>query len=87
MRRDEIVTKVIEHLQEMFELDAGSVSLDARLREDLGLDSIDAVDMAAKMEEMTGRRLDEDDLRRIRTVADVVEVVDKMLNAESESLR
>jgi len=84
MTRDEIFNGVSRTLVEMFRLDAARVTMDARLVEDLDLDSIDAIDMAAKVQDLTGDRLAESDLRRIRTVGDVVEVIDTMLKAKSK---
>ncbi len=78
MTQDEILTKVQATFVEMFELDPKLVSPEARLVEDLDLDSIDAIDLAAKVHEMTGRRLEEEHLRRIQTVRDVVEIVKEM---------
>ena len=83
MTQAEIFNKVSQALQEMFELDPKIVTPEARLVEDLDLDSIDAIDMAARIQELTGRRLDEADLRGIRTVSDVVDVIDKMLIART----
>lgn len=83
MTQNEIFDKVSESMAEMFELDPASIKMDARLVEDLDLDSIDAIDMAVKIQEFTGRRVEEDQLREIQTVADVVRVVDGMLEAEA----
>ena len=76
MTREEIFQTVSRNLVEMFELDPKIVTMQSRLVEDLDLDSIDAIDLASKLQEMIGRRLAEDDLRKIRTVADVVDVVE-----------
>ena len=82
MTRAEIIEEVSQTLTKLFELDAGSVTLEARLAEDLDLDSIDAIDMAAKMQELTGRRMEEAELRQIRTVGDVVDLIEKIVGAE-----
>ncbi len=79
MSQTEILAKISDTFVEMFELDPKLVTADARLVEDLDLDSIDAIDLAAKVHEMTGKRLQEEDLRRIRTVRDVVEIVEEMV--------
>lgn len=79
MTREEIFHRVSRDLSELFELDLKTVTMEARLAEDLDLDSIDAVDMAARIQELTGRRLEEGDLRKIRTVANVVDTIDRML--------
>lgn len=75
MTRDEILARVTLALTELFDIDPAAVRLDARLREDLDLDSLDAVDLAAQLQSLSGRRLADSDLRRVRTVADVVDVV------------
>ena len=82
MTRGDIFDKVSRTLVEMFELDSKSVTLEARLFEDLDLDSIDAIDLAAKMQEFAGRRLTEDELRKLRTVTDVVDLLEKMLGTK-----
>lgn len=80
MTRAEILHEISKTLVEMFQLDPKIVTAEARLVEDLDLDSIDAVDLAAKVQELTGKRLAENDLRGMRTIEDVVGVVEKMLN-------
>ncbi len=75
MTRDEILAQMTDALAEMFELDRGAVVPQARLVEDLDLDSIDAIDMAVRMQEMTGQRVPEEALREVRTVGDVVELL------------
>ncbi len=83
MTQSEIFHKVSASMVEMFLLDPKIDTLEARLLEVLDLDSIDAIDMAVKIQELTGERLEEDELRRIHTVADVVQVVDSMLSAKA----
>lgn len=78
MTRAEILDKVSGTLVEMFELDPKIVTREAHLTTDLGLDSIDAIDMAARIQEFTGKRVPEDDLVRVRTVGDVADLVERM---------
>lgn len=75
MNRDEILGRVADAMTELFDIERERVRLDARLRDDLDLDSLDAVDLAVELQRISGRRLDDKDLRRIRTVGDIVEVV------------
>jgi acyl carrier protein len=77
MTREKIFQTVSRNLVEMFELDPKIVTMESRLVEELDLDSIDAIDLASKLQEILGRRLAEDDLRKIRTVADVVDVIER----------
>ena len=75
MSKQEILVHVRAAMSELFELDEAAIGLDAHLIDDLDLDSIDAIDMAARLQQMIGRRVPEDLLKSIRTVADVVDLV------------
>lgn len=68
-------------LVEQFELDPAKITPEARLQEDLDLDSIDAVDMIIKLQEITGRKVRPEDFKEVRTVADVQRVIEKLLAA------
>jgi acyl carrier protein len=83
--RDEIFARVRDAMVELFELPASAITLDAHLIEDLDLDSIDAIDMAARLQEITGRRVAEDALKSIRTISDVVDLVHAELAARGTS--
>lgn len=71
----EIHERVRDMLAETFELDPDRITLGAKLYEDLDLDSIDALDMVVKLQELIHRRVDEEELRGLKTVADVVQMV------------
>ncbi|MBI5608678.1 MAG: acyl carrier protein [Deltaproteobacteria bacterium] len=79
MNRDEIFEKVRDILAEMFEIDPATVKLESQLVQDLDLDSIDAIDMVVKLQELTGKRVEEAKLRKVRTVGDVVDLVESHL--------
>lgn len=83
MTRDEIYAEVSRTMIEMFEVEPDAIKPGAKLYEDLDLDSIDAIDMAVKMQEITGQRVEEKDLRKIRTVDDVVDLIDRILRARA----
>ena len=78
MTRAEIIDELRKTMSEMFEIEPASITLESRLFEDLDLDSIDAIDMAVKLQELTGRRVDETALRKIRTVEDVVDLIERL---------
>lgn len=60
---------------EIFEIDGSKVNPQAKLYEDLGLDSIDAIDLIIKLQELTGKRMQPDEFKSVRTVQDVVDVL------------
>jgi acyl carrier protein len=63
-------------LVEQFDVPAEDIQPSASLADDLGIDSIDAVDMIVHMREVTGKRLTPEQFRTVRTVQDVVSIVD-----------
>jgi acyl carrier protein len=75
MTHEEIYAKLAGYLEEMFEVPAEKISLKARLSEDLDLDSVDAVDLVVKLQELTGKKIKPDQFKTVRTVGDVVDRV------------
>ena len=72
MSRDELFVWVADLLAEMFELERDSLTPSSNLYADLDIDSIDAVDLAVKLKQMTGKRLQPEVFKTIRTIDDVV---------------
>ena len=83
MTRAEIYQRVTGILVKTFELDPADIRPESRLFEDLDLDSIDAVDMFVELHEITNRRIDPQVARKIRTVEDIVTMVEAELAATS----
>lgn len=77
--REEIYNKLHEILVQEFELDEELVKPDANLFEDLELDSIDAVDLAVKLQFFTNKKISPENFKEIRTVDDVVTAVEELL--------
>lgn len=70
---------------EEFELDADQVQLEANLYQDLDLDSIDAVDLVVKLREITGKKIEPDVFKAVRTVGDVVNQVYALIDSPCDS--
>jgi acyl carrier protein len=79
LSRDDILARLRADLEEMFEIPPDRITLDARLYEDLDLDSIDAVDLIVKLGELTGRKIRPEAFKSVRTVGDVVVCVEATL--------
>ena len=77
--RDEILQKIKDVLEQLFEIDQSQVEPDSNLYEDLDIDSIDAVDLVIELKKITGKRIEPDDFKSVRTVEDVVDAVIKLL--------
>ena len=79
MTKEEVFKQIQQLLIKTFELDEADISLDAHIYQDLDLDSFDAIDLAVSMGAETGIKLQEDDLRSIQTVSDIVDLVHQKL--------
>ena len=81
MTDTEILERIRAIFSENFAIDPQCVTPEAHLFEDLDLDSIDAVDLAIKLQEMTGRRIKPEEFKTVRTVGDVIGAVESLLAA------
>jgi len=70
--KEEIMTMLTELLVDEFEIPAEDIHLDAKLYEELDLDSIDAVDLVVRLREITGKKIAPESFKQVRTVADIV---------------
>lgn len=77
--KEEIYNKLSEILVNDFEISKDLISLEANLFEDLDLDSIDAVDLAVKLQFFTNKKLSPEKFKQIHTVEDVVNAVEELL--------
>ena len=75
MGKDALFALVVDLLADMFALEKSTLSLQSNLYEDLDIDSIDAVDLAVKLKQMTGKRLQPEVFKTIRTIGDVVDAL------------
>jgi acyl carrier protein len=75
LTREGILAKVIEILSETFELDAAKIRPESDLYSELGIDSIDAIDLLVKLQDLTDKRIAPAAFKQTRTVRDVVDTV------------
>lgn len=85
MTKDEIHNWIADMLHEMFEIDKDKITPQANLYTDLDIDSIDAVDIVVKLNQTTGKRIQPDVFRTVRTVQDVVNVIATLLPADEKA--
>ena len=76
--RNEIFQTLRDALVELFELEAERINLEANLYQDLEIDSIDAVDLIVRLKEITGKKVPPEQFKAVRTVGDVVEVLESL---------
>lgn len=78
MTKDEILQRIVDILVQTFDLDPELVVPQARLREDLDIDSIDAVDLMVKLQEITGKKVTPEQFKSVRTINDVLDVTEQL---------
>jgi len=84
MSKEEIYAWVVDVLHEMFEIDKASATPQANLYTDLDIDSIDAVDLVVKLKQLTGKRLQPDAFKAVRTVQDMVDALAALLAEDTK---
>lgn len=75
----EILGRLKVVFKDTFDVDVENIKPETHLFHDLDLDSIDAVDLAIKLQAMTGKRIKPEDFKSVRTVNDVVGAVRKLI--------
>ena len=81
-QQDTIYQEVSALLIKLFEIEPQAITPDARLYEDLELDSIDAVDMIVHLQKKTGKKIKPETFKSVRTVQAVVDAVAQLLHEE-----
>jgi acyl carrier protein len=65
----------------LFEVDEEAITPEARLYQDLDLDSIDAIDLVVHLQKLTGKKIKPEEFKSVRSVNDVVDAVERLLAA------
>ena len=85
MDKQAIYNNLKAALIEDFEMDEAKVTPEARLYEDLELDSIDAVDLIVKLKSLLPTNIDPEVFKTVRTVQDVVDAIYNLIqNADKK---
>jgi acyl carrier protein len=77
--KNEIYEGFVRIMVEDFEIERESIAPDAHLYEQLGLDSIDAVDLIVKLQELVGKKISPAAFKQVRTVNDAVCAIDNLI--------
>ncbi|KAF0199938.1 MAG: acyl carrier protein [Bacteroidetes bacterium] len=74
--KPEIVAKVNEFLAEEFEIEAALLTPEARLVEDLGIESLDFVDIVVIIERDFGFKVKREDMEGVHTLEDLYKYIE-----------
>ncbi len=79
MDKNVIIEHVNEVMVEGFELNTDQLHPDAKIVDDLELDSLDAIDMLVYLEEKINIKVDPEKFRTVKTLGDVYNVVEEVV--------
>ena len=79
MDRQEIEEKVREFLIEDLEIDEEKIQPEARLKEDIGIDSLDFVDIVVIVEKKFGFKIKTEDMAKVKTFNDFSDYIEKKI--------
>ncbi len=80
MTNAEIEKTIKDILAADFDVDVEALRPETNLFTELDLDSIDAVDLVVRLQQETGKKVEPEDFKQIRTFGDVVAAVAKLVN-------
>lgn len=83
MTEERILETIRERLQKLVDREIPKLTPATRLRDELGLNSLDAVELVLELEEAFGIELPDEDLTRFESVGDVVEAVQSRVDTAS----
>lgn len=77
MSDEEVLVEVKKVLMEEFEVEESVITLEANFYEDLGLDSLDAIDLIVTLNNFYNIEVEPTESEEIRTVQNLIEIVKK----------
>lgn len=70
--------KIAQMLAEQLGIPQSKITLESKIVDDLGADSLDVVELLMQLEDETGKTIPDEDVSKIKTVGDLVEVLEKL---------
>ncbi|KQV91664.1 acyl carrier protein [Rhizobacter sp. Root1221] len=80
MTKDDIFQRIVTILHETFDIAPDRISPSSSLKDDLDIDSIDAVDLIVQLKPIVGKRLQPDAFKSVRTVQDIVDALHTLMH-------
>ena len=71
-----VFEKVAAIIAKELDKDVSNIKMETRLVEDLGADSLDAVEIMFSLEEEFGMEIDDDSAQELKTVGDLVKYIE-----------
>ena len=80
MSREEIEGKVRNFLIEDLEIEEETISEEARLKEDIGIDSLDFIDIVVIVEKIFGFKIKPEEMSEVKTYSQFIDYIGKKVS-------
>jgi acyl carrier protein len=79
MDKPEVLNVIRKEIHALFQIPEASITSEARLYDDLDLDSIDAIDLIVRLQTIANKRISPDQFKSVVTVDDVVTAIQALM--------
>ncbi|WP_133470756.1 acyl carrier protein [Paraglaciecola marina] len=80
MNSEQILSMVKTILVEEFEIEESDIVPEANIYQDLDIDSIDVVDLVVRLRTETGKVIEPENFKQVRTIGDLTSALSTMMN-------
>ena len=78
-----VLDQIKEILKDTMDIDESKITLDAKLKEDLELDSLDSVELIMSAEEEFGIEIPDEDAEKLLTVRDAINYIEMNVGGDT----
>ncbi len=82
--RESLLARITVILQEQFDVEPDSITPAARLREDLDIDSIDAVNLMIELKSITAKKITLENFHQVKTIGDLADAILDFLSQDAQ---
>lgn len=82
--RESLLARIAVILQEQFDVEPDSITPAARLREDLDIDSIDAVNLMIELKSITAKKITLENFHQVKTIGDLADAILDFLSQDTQ---
>ena len=83
---DEVYAKVTKVIAEVFKKEEKELTLETRIIEDLGAESLDIITLLMEFEDTFDRKIPDEDVEKLVTIGDTVQYIVNVLAQPSQEL-
>jgi acyl carrier protein len=83
---DDVYAKVRKVIAEVFKKDESELTLETKIVDDLGAESLDIITLLMEFEDTFDRKIPDEDVEKLVTIGDTVQYIINMLKESSQTV-